>query len=46
MSPRKILFFVITGIIVFSIIIGTIILSNKEKVVKEIPKILRIWIAE
>jgi hypothetical protein len=46
MSPRKILFFVITGIIILSIIIGVIILSNKEKVTKEIPKNLRIWITD
>jgi maltose-binding protein MalE len=46
MSPRKILFFVITGILVLSIIIGMIILSNKQKVVKEIPKSLRIWITD
>ena len=46
MSPRKILFFVITGIIIISIIIGITLLSNKQKVVKEIPKSLRIWITD
>jgi maltose-binding protein MalE len=46
MSPKKILFFVILGIIGIWLLIGTLFLWNQNNAHVPIPKTMKIWISE
>ena len=46
MSPRKIIFFIVTGVLLVAVVIGFFILQKGTKKSTAIPATLKVWITD